>query len=61
MNVIYILDKRKAQREFSGIDGAIKIRTIHFGIINGIQFLFVYLCLLRCDCNFDAEVNDISL
>lgn len=61
MNVICILDKRKPQGEFPGVDGAIRIRTIHFGIINNIQFLFLYLCLLRCDCNFDAEINDISL
>ena len=24
-------------------------------------FLFLYLCLLRCDYNFDAKVNDIFL
>lgn len=61
MNVICILEKGKARREFPGVDGAIRIRTIRFGIINNIQFLSLYLCLLRCDCNFDAEINDISL
>lgn len=61
MSVICILDKRKPQGEFAGIDCAIRIRTTHLRIINDIQFLFLYLSLLRCDCNFDAMVNDISL
>lgn len=58
MNVIRILDKRKPRGEFPG---AFRIRTIHFGMINDIQFLFLYLCLLRCDCNVDAEISENSL
>ena len=61
MSVICILDKRKPHGEFPGIDCTIGIRTTHWGIIDDLPFLFLYLCLLRCDCNFDAKVNDISL
>lgn len=61
MSVICILDETKPQGELLGVDHAIRIRTTHFGIINKICFVFVYLHLLQCDHNFDAKVNDVSL
>lgn len=61
MSVICILDKRKPQGEFLGVDRAIRIKTTHFEIINKICFVFLYLRLLQCDCNFDAKVNDVPL
>lgn len=63
MNALCILpvDKKESQGEF-GVDCAIRVRTIHFGVdYYNIHFLLLYLCFLRCDCNFDAKVNDVSL
>lgn len=64
MNAIWILpgDKKESQGEFPGVDCAIRMKTIHFGIdYYDIHFLLLYLCFLRCDCNCDAKINDISL
>lgn len=61
MIFVCILDKRYPQGECPGVDFTTKNKIRHFGIIKNIIFVLPSLCLLSCDCNFSANVNDVSL